>query len=384
MKQVAKVIWNWRSVPRQIIIDYRFHRRMRGHPTSIRHRFAEQMRLLWSNRITARDYYKFGLFDQRMPLSAKRGYIGEFQPWKILSPVNASTYHSLIDNKLQFHTVATTAGLPVAEMLATVSVAEPDDRFPNLTSETELGQWLADNAVANVFLKPLEGLMGRGTLSLGERIDGQACWRSLPRGEAIDVPGIWAHCVRHHRHGGMIVERRLRPHDRLAQVMPNVLHTVRVITYLEPEPAIIDAVLRVGSGGAAADNMHAGGLVVPIDLASGQCGQATMLVDGLPQIVDHHPLTGQRITGMLLPGWEEVLTLARKAAGAFDMQKSLGWDIGLSDSGPMIVEGNWRYDVGLMQVGRRQGVLDTPWVKVFNREGAYRNLSLGFFNRPRA
>src|SRR3546814_1657082 len=75
----------------------------------------------------------------------------------------------------------------------------------------------------------------------------------------------------------MIIERRLRPHPRLAQVLPNVLHTARVITYLEPEPepAIVDAVLRVGSGKAAADNMHAGGIVVPIDLASGECGQAT-------------------------------------------------------------------------------------------------------------
>src|SRR3546814_8933568 len=67
----------------------------------------------------------------------------------------------------------------------------------------------------------------------------------------------------------MIIERRLRPHPRLAQVLPNVLHTARVITYLEPEPepAIVDAVLRMGSGKAAADNMHAGGIVVPIDLA---------------------------------------------------------------------------------------------------------------------
>jgi hypothetical protein len=340
--------------------------------------------LLWSNRITAKDYYKFRLFDRAMPAATKRSYIGEFQPWKILSQINASAHHDLIDNKLRFHAHATAAGLPVAEMLATISAARPDDRFANLTSEVQLAAWLTEHAVADVFLRPIEGLMGRGTLSLGERIGGEARWRSLPRGEAIDVSGIWAHCQRQRRHGGMIIERRLRPHPRLAQVLPNVLHTARVITYLEPEPAIVDAVLRMGSGKAAADNMHAGGIVVPIDLASGECGQATMLVDGLPRIVDHHPLTGQQIAGMIVPDWEEGLALARWAARAFDMQKSLGWDIGFSDGGPMLVEGNWRYDVGLMQVGRRQGVLDTPWVRVFNREGAYRNLSLGFFNRPRA
>jgi len=47
------------------------------------------------------------------------------------------------------------------------------------------------------------------------------------------------------------------------------------------------------------------------------------------------------------------------------------------------VEGNWRYDLGVNQVARRKGALETGWVRVFNREGAYRNLGLGFFNRPR-
>ncbi|MGF1630364.1 MAG: sugar-transfer associated ATP-grasp domain-containing protein [Kiloniellaceae bacterium] len=384
MREIAKVVWHWRSLVPQIISDYRFHKLVRGLPTAALHRFAEQLRLLWSNRITAKDYYKFGLFDRSMPLASKRSYVGEFQPWKILAPVNARQFHDLTDNKLRFHAYAAEAGLPIADKLATVSVSDSGLRVPDLNTETELGTWLTENAIADVFLKPVEGLMGTGVLSLGERIDGQDCWRSLPGGETIDVAGIWAHCTRQRRHGGMIVERRLRPHPDLARVMPNVLHTVRVVTYLEPEPTIVDAVLRVGRGNAAADNMHAGGIAVPIDLATGQCGQGTLIVDGRPQFIDAHPLTGHRITGMFLPDWPQVLALSSAAARKFDIQKSLGWDIGLTDAGPMLVEGNWRYDVGLHQVARRQGILDTPWVRVFNREGAYRNLSLGFFNRPRA
>src|SRR3546814_3086292 len=101
----------------------------------------------------------------------------------------------------------------------------------------------------------------------------------------------------------------------------------------------------------------------------------------MPQATDDHPRTGQRITGLRLPDWALTLELAIRAARAFDVQTSLGWDIGFTDAGPVVVEGNWRYGLGALQLGRRQGILNTAWITVFNREGAYRNLSLGFRNR---
>jgi hypothetical protein len=383
MRKIAKVVWNWRALVPQIVKDYRHHRHIHGLTTPTLRRFAEQLGLLWSNRITAKDYYKFGHFDPSVPLASKRNYVGDFQPWKVLSQVNSPQFHGLTDNKLRFNAYAAAAGLPVAETLAIVLVDESGHSVPNLSTESELGSWMINNAVADIVFKPVEGLKGQGVLSLGERIGEEACWRTLPAGDSFSVAAIWAHCARQRHRGGMLIERRLRPHPSLARVMPNVLHTARVITYLEPQPTIIDAVLRVGRGNGPADNMAAGGIMVPVDLASGQCGQGTMMVDGLPRAVDDHPFTGQRITGLLLPDWEQALALAAEAARRFDMQKSLGWDIGLTIEGPVLVEGNWRYDLGVNQVARRKGALETDWVRVFNREGAYRNLGLGFFNRPR-
>src|SRR3546814_804386 len=171
---------------------------------------------LFRSRITAKDYHRFGHFDRSMPLAAKRSYIGEFQPWKILTPVNAPAYYGLTDKKLRFHAHAAASGLPIPELLATIDAAALDDRTPHLNSEAELG---AGNTIADVFLKPVEGLKGTGALSLGERIDGQACWRSLPVGTPIDIPGIWAHCQRQRRHGGMVIERRLRPHSARKRVV---------------------------------------------------------------------------------------------------------------------------------------------------------------------
>ena len=165
--------------------------------------------------------------------------------------------------------------------------------------------------------------------------------------------------------------------------MPDVLHTVRIITYLNPEPVIADAALRIGSGRGPADNMAQGGIVVHIDLATGRCEYGSMLVDGRPQQVSKHPVTGQPIAGVVLPDWDKVCDLAKAAARTFHMLKSLGWDVGLTTKGPVLIEANWCYDIGVNQIASRKGILSTSWVNALNKEGAYKQLGLGFVNRPR-
>jgi len=383
MKEIAKAVWNWRILPSQFLRDYRFHRQVKVTAPPLWRRLVEQAALLWTNRVTAKDYYKFGLFDPAMPRAVKRTYIGEFQPWKMLTPVNDPAFYDLTDDKLKFQKRALASGLPVPEILATLSAEGADLDVPNLVSEQAFAEWMTANDISDVVLKPIGGLMGRGVVSLGERLPDTAAWRSLPDGRTLNAQALWEHCQSQRRHGGMFVQRRVAPHPELARIVPNVLHTVRVVTFLDPQPRVIDAVLRVGNGRVAADNMHSGGIAVPVDLATGRCGDGALVVDGLTQDISHHPLTGERIAGTLLPDWQQVLDLAVTAARTFDMQRSLGWDIGLSDRGPVLLEGNWRYDLVILELAQRRGSLDSPWIDVFNDGGAYRDLSLGFSNRPR-
>src|SRR3546814_8990989 len=105
--------------------------------------------------------------------------------------------------------------------------------------------------------------------------------------------------------------------------MPDVLHTVRVVTHLRPEPVVVGAALRVGGGKGPADNLAQGGLVVPVDVETGLCGRGTILVNNLPQYVDDHPLTGTRMTGLALPDLDQVRDLVQAAARVFAVQKGL-------------------------------------------------------------
>lgn len=382
-KDVAKVVWRLRAVPAQASEDFRCHWQHRDAPTPLLQRFVEQQRLLWSNRIRASDYYQLGLCDPKLPMAMKRSYIGGFQSWRLFFAFNPGEHHHLIDRKLEFKSAATTAGLPVPETLAVVTQDEAIGLSRTIHSEEALRRWMEDDQVADVVVKPVAGTKGWGVLSLGSRLGGGLRWRKLPGSEEMDLASIWRHCARYFHNGGVMIEPRLRPHPILAAVMPNVLHTVRVVTHLRPEPVVVSAALRVGYGRGPADNLAQGGIVVPVDVESGRCGRGTMVVNGLPQYVDDHPVSGTRMTGMVLPEWDGVIAVAKAAAQAFDVQKSIGWDVGLTDRGPLLLEGNWCYDLAVNQIAHRRGMLDTPWVEVYNRAGAYRFLGLGFSNHPR-
>ena len=65
--------------------------------------------------------------------------------------------------------------------------------------------------------------------------------------------------------------------------------------------------------------------------------------------IDVHPTTGGRITGREIPMWEEVCDLVRRAHGAFEDWVVIGWDVAVTASGPLLVEGNNGPDIDLIQ-----------------------------------
>jgi hypothetical protein len=118
----------------------------------------------------------------------------------------------------------------------------------------------------------------------------------------------------------------------------------------------VNAVLRLASDPAAqVDNMKAGGLLAPIDLATGRLGIGCKGYGGDDYAV--HPVTGAPIAGFVLPHWDEAKALAVRAhRAAFDDYALIGWDVGLTDRGPILVEGNSKPGVLMPQRAGRQGL----------------------------
>ena len=216
--------------------------------------------------------------------------------------------------------------------------------LPCAGSEVAVGGNLPD---CDLFVKPRRGRGGRGAerwdrIAAGRWSDGS---RELGRNELI--AHLRSKSIPH------IVQRRIRVHPALEALTSGAVPTVRALTILDEqgEPEVVGTVFRMSVGAnRTVDNIHAGGLACSVTIDSGVLGKASNLgADAKLGWVSHHPTTGARIEGTRLSCWDEVKQLAVRAHRAFKPRLLVGWDIAISESGPVLIEGNRGPDMDLMQ-----------------------------------
>ena len=177
-------------------------------------------------------------------------------------------------------------------------------------------------AQASVVVKPVSGHGGRGV-------------RVVAGGEVEALSDAAA--------PPLLVQEHLRQHRDLLAINPTSLNTLRLLAIrLEDGPVIAAAVHRWGTAASGrVDNVSSGGLCSLVDLDTGVLGPAVGR-PLQPRRVEHdvHPDTGQQITGVRVPQWDEVRSLGVRLMDAFPDLEHVGWDLCASDRGPLVVEGN--------------------------------------------
>lgn len=359
---------------RVLLRDMAVH--LRVSPPSARHplaRIADQARWLFRNGITAENYYNYGFFRSGMPDEEKRAYIGSFELYRFFDVINEPSFTALTEDKLLFSEYATSRGVRVPRVLAAVGPATAPRGVRLLASPDALETYLHETPIEDFVVKPIAGVQGHAILSLGQRLGTTAEWRSLPSGATLDARAIAEHCRRFPRHQ-FVVQERLAAHPTLAALSPGVLSTIRLVTIRDPETRIVAAVLRVGRGNSAADNLHQSGIAVTVDLETGQCLDATEVVDLVPRPIRTHPSSGRPLVGFRLPEWEAAKALVRSAAEEFWFCPTLGWDVAITDRGPVVVETNRLWGMDLIQLAWRTGLLNTPVHELARATGAIRQV----------
>lgn len=228
--------------------------------------------------------------------------------WEIemrLLRVNAPGAADAYTDKAAVHRMAAEGALPV--------------RMPTLLGEVRDGErvwgdWAGEDAIA----KPCRGSGGRGVVRL----------------EPGDAPPPRGHYV---------VERAVRAAAPLAHVFPGALPTVRVLTARDEGGAfVLGAAHRFGTRASApTDNFKRGGVVAGIELGTGALGPAVAYPDGLARReTSAHPETGERVEGVVVPGWDTLIAQALAAAEACADLTYAGWDFAATDDGPVLIEVN--------------------------------------------
>lgn len=138
----------------------------------------------------------------------------------------------------------------------------------------------------------------------------------------------------------VLVEEVVIQCSEMNKLYPYAINTVRIITVnrYDNKQLVVAAYQRIGNHGHIVDNYNGGGMVVPINEKTGVIEYPA--VDKLKNIYYKHPMTNTDIVGFKVPKYKEAVKLALKASKVVKEIRYVGWDIAITDKGPVIIEGN--------------------------------------------
>lgn len=112
----------------------------------------------------------------------------------------------------------------------------------------------------------------------------------------------------------------------------------------------MSAFVRMGMNRSLIDNASAGGCFAGVDLEQGTLIQNGFTLSEVGySVLERHPDTRVTFDGFAIPFFHEVLLAAKRAAELTPLAV-VGWDIAISENGPVLVEGNSNCDLGASEI----------------------------------
>lgn len=139
----------------------------------------------------------------------------------------------------------------------------------------------------------------------------------------------------------IVLEEPIKQCDEMAKLSVNSVNTIRTGTAIDNDGiiSILYTVLRVSGSESFLDNASQGGYWTLLS----ENGEITKpMYKNLPKeyITETNPITGFRYKGFVIPRFDEVKKLALEAASICKGLRYVGWDIAITDEGPILIEGN--------------------------------------------
>ena len=148
------------------------------------------------------------------------------------------------------------------------------------------------------------------------------------------------------RHGSYILQDYVVQHPAVSALSAGSVNTIRIATMRYHKKAhVFYALIRMSAvKEAQVDNASQGGTFVGIDEETGRLRKYGMYDDDIhyrPVMETRHPVTGVTYEGYQIPYWKEIVqlvtTLHRQYFGGLIL---IGWDIAVTEQGPMVLEIN--------------------------------------------
>lgn len=138
-----------------------------------------------------------------------------------------------------------------------------------------------------------------------------------------------------------LLEEFITQEKSLNKIYSKAVSTIRAYTLRinDKIEVVFDQVLRVGVNDAEINNSHA--IMSQINDDGVLCSYPFSRMNGRTPIIDYkHPDTGVSLKNYKVPYFSRVKNLVIEAAKLIPEVNFIGWDVAVTDSGPVIIEGN--------------------------------------------
>lgn len=139
-----------------------------------------------------------------------------------------------------------------------------------------------------------------------------------------------------------LAEEAIRQHPAMNEFCARSVNTLRAVTVVGDSGAVthVYTLLRIGRGNADVDNICQGGMYTLLSEDGVTVHPFYCDAETCPYSV--HPETGNTLTGRQVPYFDEVKRLVKELALVEPHMRYIGWDIAVTEDGPVVVEGNPR------------------------------------------
>ena len=155
----------------------------------------------------------------------------------------------------------------------------------------------------------------------------------------------------------LIFENLITQTNQMKSFNSSSVNTVRFMTTLYPngEAKIIAAFIKIGRSGKCVDNAGSGGNVDSgINLTNGEIVNPVLFSNWRDLTkIESHPDSQVQLKGVKIDNWESITKKVLDFQKKLPFVKAAGWDIAITDHGPVIIEVNDMWDrVGQMFIGK--------------------------------
>jgi hypothetical protein len=286
------------------------------------------------------EYHKFEFENQ--PEKFRSTFLSGKKKRKFLVVLNPRKYYILARNKYIAHLVLESAEIAMPELIC---YYDPKSKIENNRigyDYNSILKILKEKNTNKCFIKTTETSHGEGVM-LVKNIDykDKSCQLNSFNGDVIELSQILGN-------EPLIFESVIEQSGQFKNFNSSSVNTIRFMTILLPsgEAKVIATFIKIGRSGACVDNAGSGGNIdAAVDIETGEIHSAIQF-NGWRKIspIKNHPDTGTLIEGVKIENWNDIKNRVLQFQQAIPFLKAIGWDIAITNDGPVVIEINDSWD----------------------------------------